>query len=53
MATATKESTRAYLEAEIGFRNHWYPAAFADELDGERALAVTLLGERIDRKSVV
>jgi carbazole 1,9a-dioxygenase terminal dioxygenase component len=41
-----KESTRPYLEAEIGFRNHWYPALFADEL-GEEPKPVTMLGEKI------
>jgi carbazole 1,9a-dioxygenase terminal dioxygenase component len=40
-----KESTRAYLEAELGFRNHWYPAIFRSELDDGEAKPVTLLGE--------
>jgi carbazole 1,9a-dioxygenase terminal dioxygenase component len=42
-----KESTRPYLEAEIGFRNHWYPALFAFELDHDEAKPVTMLGEKI------
>ena len=42
-----KESTRPYLEAEIGFRNHWYPALFADELEGDEPKPVTMLGEKI------
>ena len=41
----TKESTRAYLEAELGFRNHWYPAIFRSELEDGEAKPVTLLGE--------
>jgi carbazole 1,9a-dioxygenase terminal dioxygenase component len=40
-----KESTRAYLEADLGFRNHWYPAAFSSELLGPDPVATTLLGE--------
>lgn len=40
-----KESTRAYLEAELGFRNHWYPAIFRSELEDGEAKPVTLLGE--------
>jgi carbazole 1,9a-dioxygenase len=43
----TKESTRAYLEAEIGFCNHWYPAVFRSELEDGAAKPVTLLGEKI------
>ena len=42
-----KESTRPYLEAELGFRTHWYPALFADELEGDEPKAVTMLGEKI------
>src|SRR5262249_49117636 len=42
-----KESTRPYLEAELGFRNHWYPALFAYELKGEDPKPVTMLGEKI------
>ena len=41
----TKESTRAYLEAELGFRNHWYPAIFRSELEDGEAKPVTLLGK--------
>ena len=41
----TKESTRAYREAELGFRNHWYPAIFRSELEDGEAKPVTLLGE--------
>ena len=42
-----KARTRAYLDAELGFRNHWYPAAFSYELQGEDPLPVTMLGEKI------
>jgi carbazole 1,9a-dioxygenase terminal dioxygenase component len=46
-ASRVAQSWRAYLEAEIGFRNHWYPAAFTGELEGGAALPVALLGEKI------
>jgi len=42
-----KEATREYLDAEIGFRNHWYPAAFSYELEGDQPLPVTMLGEKV------
>src|SRR5262245_1220590 len=42
-----KESTRPYLEADLGFRNHWYPALFAYELEGDDPKPVTMLGEKI------
>ena len=42
-----RESTRSYLDAEIGFRNHWYPAAFSYEFEDEKPLPVTMLGEKI------
>ena len=38
---------RPYLQAKLGFRNHWYPAVFSGELTEERPVAVTLLGEHI------
>lgn len=42
-----KQSWHPYLEATLGFRNHWYPALFSYELQGDEAKAVKLLGERI------
>jgi len=42
-----KEGWRPYLEAKLGFRNHWYPAVFAYELNGDEPKAVKLLGESI------
>ena len=42
-----KEGWRPYLEAKLGFRNHWYPAVFAYELTGDEPKAVKMLGERI------
>lgn len=43
----SRDAVRAYLDAEIGFRNHWYPAAFSYELEGDTPLPVTMLGERV------
>ena len=42
-----KEGWRPYLEAKLGFRNHWYPAVFAYELASDEPKAVKMLGERI------
>ena len=42
-----KEGWRPYLEAKLGFRNHWYPALFGYELSGDAPQAVKLLGEPI------
>ncbi len=38
---------RPYVEAKLGFRNHWYPAVFARELAENAPVEVMLLGERI------
>jgi carbazole 1,9a-dioxygenase len=38
---------RPYVEAKLGFRNHWYPALFAHELAEGSPVEVTLLGESI------
>jgi carbazole 1,9a-dioxygenase terminal dioxygenase component len=42
-----KEGWRPYLEAKLGFRNHWYPALFGHELEGDQPKAIKLLGEPI------
>ena len=42
-----KEGWRPYLEAKLGFRNHWYPALFAYALTGDEPKAVKMLGERL------
>lgn len=36
-----------YLEASLGFRNHWYPAFFSREIDDGGFLVLELLGEKI------
>ena len=38
---------RPYVEAKLGFRNHWYPALFAHELAENTPVEVMLLGEPI------
>jgi carbazole 1,9a-dioxygenase terminal dioxygenase component len=42
-----KQSWRPYLEAKLGFRNHWYPALFSHDLSGDEPKPVKVLGERI------
>ena len=41
-----------YLEASLGFRNHWYPAIFSRELSDGEFLGLELLGERILLKRI-
>ena len=41
-----------YLEAELGFRNHWYPACFSREVEDGGFLGVELLGERVLLKRI-
>jgi carbazole 1,9a-dioxygenase len=38
---------RPYVEAKLGFRNHWYPALFSRELQEGQPIEVQLLGESI------
>ena len=38
---------RPYIEAKLGFRNHWYPALFSHELAEGKPVEVMLLGESI------
>ena len=40
------EAWRGYYEAELGFRNHWYPALYSHEL-GEEPVASVVLGESV------
>jgi len=51
-ATATADSLsrrpwRAYFEASLGFRNHWYPAFFSRKLGEGECRGHVMLGERI------
>jgi carbazole 1,9a-dioxygenase terminal dioxygenase component len=36
-----------YVEAKLGFRNHWYPVRFSNELGEGQIEVVQLLGERL------
>jgi carbazole 1,9a-dioxygenase terminal dioxygenase component len=38
---------RAYFEASLGFRNHWYPAFFSRQLKEGECRGQVMLGERI------
>ena len=35
---------RPYIEAKLGFRNHWYPGLFSHELAEGKPVEVKLLG---------
>lgn len=38
---------REYVEAKFGFRNHWYPALFSNEIGEGEVVPIELLGEKI------
>jgi len=42
-----KHAWRPYLEAKLGFRNHWYPVLFSYDLGGDVPKPVKVLGERV------
>ncbi|MEQ8389327.1 MAG: Rieske 2Fe-2S domain-containing protein [Alphaproteobacteria bacterium] len=42
-----KKPWQGWLDAELGFRNHWYPAALSSHIAEGAARGVTLLGEEI------
>ena len=43
---------KRYLEAELGLRNHWYPALFSHEVQEGKTKGETILGERLYFKRV-
>jgi carbazole 1,9a-dioxygenase terminal dioxygenase component len=43
---------RPYVEAKLGFRNHWYPARFSNEIAEGQAVTLKLLGESIILKRI-
>ncbi|MBH0114061.1 Rieske 2Fe-2S domain-containing protein [Novosphingobium sp. YJ-S2-02] len=43
---------RGYVEAKLGFRNHWYPIRFSSELNEGALLVVELLGEKLLLKRI-
>ncbi|MDV3455369.1 Rieske 2Fe-2S domain-containing protein [Sphingomonas sp. HF-S4] len=38
---------KGYVEAKMGFRNHWYPVRFSKELDEGAIEVIELLGEKL------
>ena len=38
---------RPYVEAKLGFRNHWYPTLFSSEIEEGKPKAFKLLGENL------
>lgn len=47
-----KSLWQGYLDAPLGFRNHWYPALFSGELAEGELKGEVVLGERIALKRV-
>ncbi|MBZ6377162.1 carbazole dioxygenase [Pacificimonas flava] len=43
---------KGYVEAKLGFRNHWYPVRFSKELDEGELQVIELLGERLLLKRI-
>ena len=43
----TPTKWRKYAEAKLGFRNHWYPIFFSEEIEEGKPVPVTLLGEQL------
>ena len=47
-SSSTKISPfREYIDAKLGFRNHWYPTLFSDELAEGEFKPFPLLGDRL------
>jgi carbazole 1,9a-dioxygenase terminal dioxygenase component len=43
---------RAYVEAKLGFRNHWYPVRFSSELTEGQLITIQVLGEKLLLKRI-
>lgn len=43
---------KGYVEAKLGFRNHWYPIRFSNELGEGQIEVVELLGEKLLLKRI-
>lgn len=43
---------KGYVEAKIGFRNHWYPVRFSKEIDEGQIEVIELLGEKLLLKRI-
>ena len=46
-ADISRKPWKPYLDAELGFRNHWYPAFFSPELAEGECRGEEMLGERV------
>ncbi|MFT4823357.1 MAG: carbazole 1,9a-dioxygenase terminal dioxygenase component, partial [Cryomorphaceae bacterium] len=46
-AAKVKKPWQTWLDAELGFRNHWYPASLSRHLGEGDSKAIELLGEEI------
>jgi carbazole 1,9a-dioxygenase len=44
---ASARSWRSYFEADLGFRNHWYPAFFSLQLEEGQCCGQKILGENV------
>ena len=43
---------KGYVEAKLGFRNHWYPVRFSKEIDEGQIEVIELLGEKLLLKRI-
>jgi carbazole 1,9a-dioxygenase terminal dioxygenase component len=43
---------RPYVEAKLGFRNHWYPVRFSKEIEEGQVLTLKVLGEAMLLKRI-
>jgi carbazole 1,9a-dioxygenase terminal dioxygenase component len=43
---------KGYVEAKLGFRNHWYPVRFSKEIEEGQAITVKMLGEALILKRI-
>lgn len=43
---------KGYVEAKLGFRNHWYPIRFSKEIDEGQLEVVEMLGEQLLLKRI-
>lgn len=43
---------RDYLDAKVGFRNHWYPIRFSHQVAEAQVVPITLCGEKILLKRI-
>ncbi|MFT5133786.1 MAG: phenylpropionate dioxygenase-like ring-hydroxylating dioxygenase large terminal subunit, partial [Gammaproteobacteria bacterium] len=46
-AAKSKKPWQTWIDAEWGFRNHWYPASLGRHVNEGEAIGIELLGEEI------